>query len=103
MSQLPQFQNDDMSFQQMQNKWASLLNPVLANLLVNGRLVRNQSLSTGANVVNHGLGRNLQGWFVTRLRGSAPSIYDTQDSNQMPSLTLNLNSSAPVTVDIWCF
>lgn len=101
--QLPQFQNDDMAFQQMQNKWASQLNPVLANLLVNGRLVRNQVLVTGANVVNHGLGRNLQGWFVTRLRGSYAQLFDTQDANSMPALTLNLNSSAPVTCDIWVF
>ncbi len=103
MAQLPQFQNDDMAFQQMQNKWASQLNPVLANLLVNGRLIRNQELSTGANVVNHKLGRDLVGWFVTRLRDSAVSIYDTQDSNQMSNLTLNLVSSAPVTVDLWVF
>lgn len=87
----------------MQTQWSKDLNPVLANALVNGRLVRNQMLGTGNNVVNHGLGRNLQGWFVTRLRGSFSQIYDTQDSNTMPSLTLNLNASAPVSVDLWVY
>lgn len=103
MAQLPQFQNDDVAFQQMQNKWASQLNPVLANALVNGRLVRNQTLVSGTNVINHGLGRNLVGWFVTRLRGSYVQLFDTQDINSMPALTLNLNSSGNVVVDIYVF
>lgn len=103
MKQLTQFQNDDMTFQQMQNSWAAILNPALAKEILNGNLVRNQVLVMGANVINHGLGRKLQGWMVTRLRDSFVQIYDTQDSNSMPNLTLNLNASAPVVVDVWCF
>lgn len=88
---------------QMQNLWSTQLDPVIQNLLVNGRLIRNQTLIAGANVVNHGLGRSLVGWYVTRLRDGFAQIYDTQDSNSMPSLTLNLNSNAPVSVDLWVF
>jgi hypothetical protein len=87
----------------MQTTWATQINPVLQNPLVSGHLIRNLKLSMGANVINHGLGRNLQGWVVTRLRDAPASFYDTQDTNQMPALTLNLNASAAANVDIWCF
>ncbi len=87
----------------MQTLWGAQLNPLLSKEIVNGRLIRNIELSTGANVINHGLDRILQGWFITRLRGSAPAIYDTNATNPMPQLTLNLNSSAPVMVDLWVF
>ena len=48
------------------------------------------------------LQRPLQGWYIVRQRALA-SIYDTQDSNQNPSLTLNLTSNAVVSVDIAVF
>lgn len=59
-----------------------------------------------ANITNkiaHNLGRHLNGWVVVRLRGSAPSIYDTQDSNPSPHLLLWLVTSADITVDILVF
>jgi len=86
----------------MQTAWATQLNPVIANPLAQGRLIQNVSLVSGANVINHQLGRKLQGWILTRQR-SAASIYDTQDSNTMPALTLQLTSSAAVTVDLFVF
>lgn len=100
---LPIIISDSIQMTQMQNLWSSQLNPVLKNNIINGRLISSVPLTTGDNVVNHGLGRNLVGWFITRLRNSAPAIYDTQGSNQMPSLTLNLNSSGNVVCDIYVF
>lgn len=99
---LPNFQSDDQVFQLMQNAWATQLNPLLKNPLSNGIILQSQSLATGANVVNHKLGRKLQGWFMVRQRASA-NIFDTQDTNTSPTLTLNLTSSAPVVVDIYVF
>ncbi len=99
---LPKFKSDDQSLSLLQTAWASQLDPVLKNALVNGNLLKNVALVSGANVVNHKLGRNLQGYLITRQRASA-SIYDTQDVNPTPALTLTLNSSAAVTVDLYCF
>jgi predicted RNA binding protein YcfA (HicA-like mRNA interferase family) len=101
-SALPQFQSNDKDFSLMQNAWATILNPVIALPINKGLILKNIALVTGSNKVNHRLGRKLQGWFLVRKRGSA-DIYDEQDSNQMPSLTLSLNSSADVTVDIFVF
>ncbi len=98
MSKLPILSDTDL----MQTRWSSILNPVLINPVVNGILLSGVSLSTGSNTINHKLGRKLQGWCLTRVRASA-AIYDTQDSNTMPELTLKLTSSANVTVDIYVF
>lgn len=99
MANLPQFQNDDKDLQLLQNKWAGILNPVIANPLNNASVLKNVQLTTGSNVINTLLSRPLQGWFIVRQRGPA-AIYDTQDTNQTPKLTLTLVSDASVSVDI---
>ncbi len=91
-----------LSLPMMQTTWASSLDPVIENPVVNGLILKNVVLVTGANVVPHLLGRNLQGWYPVRIRASA-TFYDTQDANQMPQLTLNLVSSANVTIDLAVF
>lgn len=96
------FQSDDTSMQLMQTSWAASLNPLLKSAVLQGVLLKNVNLAAGANVVNHRLGRKLQGWMLTRIR-SAATTYDTQDSNQTPELTLNLTSSAAVVVDLYVF
>jgi hypothetical protein len=99
---LPIFQTSVRELSQMQTQWSKQINPALASPIYQGQQLEGIALVSGANVVNHGLGRVLQGWWVVRQRSSA-SIYDTQDSNQMPQLTLTLNSSAPVSVDLWVY
>lgn len=102
MATLPQFQDDDRTFQLMQNQWASILNPVINNPANQSILLKSVALVTGDNTINHLLGRKLQGWKVVRQRSSA-TLYDKQDANQMPNLTLVLNASANVTVDLEVF
>ena len=99
---LPIFQSDSKEMSMLQTQWASQLNPVLTNPFLQGRVLKSVVLASGANVVNHGLGRKLQGWVPVRLRASA-TLYDTQDTNTSPALTLNLTASAAVTVDIYVF
>lgn len=99
---LPQFQGGDLPFQLMQNAWASLINPVLDSPTAQNLILQNISLVTGSNKINHKLGRKLQGWKIIRQR-SAASIYDNQDNNVSPDLTLLLVSSANVSVNIEVF
>lgn len=99
---LPTFQSNDRVFQMLQTQWASQLNPVLAKPQLQSSILKNVSLVIGDNVINHLLGRPLQGWKLVRQRAAA-SIYDLQDSNQTPNLTLVLNSSAAAVVDIEVF
>lgn len=102
MSQLPQFQSDDRNFQLMQNSWGAIINPIVNNPANLSLLLKNVSLANGTTTINHLLGRKLQGWKVIRQRASA-SIYDSQDANQYPELTLVLVSSAVVVVDLEVF
>lgn len=98
MANLPQKLPLDL----MQTKWASQINPILSNPIINGLQLTSIKLINGSNSVNHLLGRNLQGYFITNKNDFA-DIYDTQSTNQTPDLTLNLFSSANVTVSLWVY
>jgi hypothetical protein len=86
----------------MANTWATALDPVIANPLVQGQLLTNVALANGTTIVNHKLGRKLIGWLIVGINGAA-TVYDNQASNQMPQLTLSLTSNAAVTANIWVF
>lgn len=80
-------------------KWAQELNPFILNPLNSVLILPNVTLANGTNILNHGLGRLQQGWFLTDIRGSAV-IYRNAAFN---TTTLSLSSSAGVTVSIGVF
>lgn len=86
----------------MQSSWASEINPIIARQQNQSIILKNISLASGTTTINHRLGRELQGWKIVRQR-SAANIYDDQDHNEMPSLTLRLVSNANVIVDLEVF
>lgn len=99
---LPIYKSDDNSLTLLQTAWATQLNPVLALPQSKGVILTRVSLQIGDNVIDHRLDRNLQGWQLIRVRAAA-TIYDKQDTNQLKSRTLVLNSSAAVVVDLFVF
>ena len=84
-----------------QTQWASQLNPLLANLLVQGMLLNGQNLATGVNVINHKLGRAPQGWFLVAPQAAAIVYQNALQPN--PTLHLTLTSDADVLTSIWVF
>lgn len=112
---LPILQAEDKQLNTMQTKWASILNPLLSNPSVNSVILQRVPLTNGTNSINHTLGRKLQGWRIVRRRQflvtgtpTAYDIYDVQDSNQYPDLTLKLTCNQgtgtnPVLVDLEVF
>jgi hypothetical protein len=92
-----------LTFAQLLTKWASIINPVINSPTNNASVLKSVMLTTGHNSVNHLLGRNLQGWYPSRIRNVSATIYDTQDANQTPQLTLDLVASTTVTVDLVVF
>lgn len=82
-----------------QTKWKSILDPLLAKPLNSGNLLTNINLVTGVNVINHRLGRLMQGWIVTDQNSNA-TFYRSSSLND---LTLTLTSSANSTVSILVF
>lgn len=96
---LPQIQSDDQDFQLMQNKWASILNPLLARPLSSANILKSVQLSIGTNVINHLLGRKLQGWIMSDINAAA-QVFRSQPMNDK---TLTLTSDAVCIVDIVVF
>lgn len=91
-----------LPFDLMRERWASTLNPVLANPVISGNILTDVKLIAGSNTINHKLGQKLQGYIV--VMNSAPAtFYDLQATNQHPELTLVLNSSQATTVSLYVF
>ena len=85
----------------MQTKWKAALDPLLGDPTNNASILQNVSLIEGTNVINHKLGRTMQGWFITDQQGVA-NIY-RPNTAPFNSLTLTLISSAAVTVNLGVF
>ncbi len=80
--------------------WASKLNPVLANLLIQGSQIAGIVLAANTpQSINHYLGKNQTGFFITD-QNAAASIYRTQPFNDS---TLTLEASANVTINLWVY
>lgn len=78
--------------------WAALLNPLLKNPLNSVQIIQ-AALATGANTLDHKLGRQMQGWFLVDI-DAAVTVYRSQPMN---TLTLTLTASGPVNVLIGVF
>lgn len=102
MKRLPLIQSSVSTINMVQNRWKSILDVLLGNPSLDCSILSDISLVPGANVINHKLGRKLQGWRIVRVNGSV-SIYDIQDSNTIPELTLILHSSTNVVISLEVF
>lgn len=98
----PRVQTDNREINQLQSNFAAVLDPIASRPITQGAILKGVVLAAGTTGVSHGLGKAPQGWIVIRQRAAA-SIYDTQDTNSIPGLTLDLVSSAAVIVDLYVF
>jgi hypothetical protein len=96
---------------QLQSNILSKLNGLLSEPLLGGHIIDNVALTAPTidkpiNSIPHGLDQILTGWILTRIHGpvsSPPVIFDAQNINQTPNKTLNLVTTADVTVNIYVF
>lgn len=91
--------SSNLKWESANSLWASILNPVIANPLNNASILKDVQLVVGSNILNHKLGRQMTGWFITDIQG-ASTLYRSAPFN---SLTLTLTSSAIVTCSIGVF
>lgn len=82
-----------------QNRWATDLNPIIKNVLIQGKLISNISITIGSNQINHLLSKQQTGYFITDINGPA-IIYRSLPLNDK---TLTLTSNANCIVSIWMF
>jgi len=102
MNKLRRVQTQDREVNQLQSNVAEVLDPIAALPVINGNILTNVALLAGDNSINHKLGMRLTGWIVIRQRAAA-EIFDKQVTNPTPTVTLVLNVSAPVVVDLYVF
>jgi hypothetical protein len=98
---LPIQQTSDLDLSLVQKTWSAQLNPILANPSTNPGLLSNIILVTGSNVINHKLGRKMQGWKITDI-DSAVTVY-RPDTSPFNDLTLTLVSSGMATISLEVF
>lgn len=93
---------NDRNTNQLQQNLTQALGPFLKSPLLNGYIIESVALLSGDNIIQHGLGRDIQGWIVT-LKNADESIYDKQSTNETPQTTLVLTSTGTVTVNLYVF
>ena len=97
---LPSFQSQgDTPFQMLQSKWASIINPVLSLPTNAPSFLKDLSVVSGSNVINHRLGRTPQGWIIIDTN-AAITLYRSAAFND---LTLTLTSSGSGVISLMVF
>lgn len=100
---LAYFQTNNKDISLLQTSWSQQINPIINNAANQSIILQDIQLVSGMNPpINHRLGRKLQGWKVI-MQNAQASIWDSQQTNTMPQLTLLLNSDAPVTISLEVF
>lgn len=90
-----------LSWDMAQTVWGQELDPVLANLLIQGQLLVDMPLVNGTTVISHKLGRKPLGWFLVAPKAAGTVFQAASQLN--PTLQLTLISNAALTTSIWVF
>ncbi len=93
---LPLIKSDNQELMLMQSRWKAVLDVLLRRPAPSAVPV---DLVSGVNVINHGLGRKLQGWYVTDIN-AAITLYRSAPPT---ALTLTLTASGPAKAIITVF
>ena len=100
---LKKLNSKDRIINLLQDNVEDAINSIIKDQFNNANILTDIVLVAGQdNTINHKLGRELQGWQVIRKRGLG-DVYDVQDANTLPKLTLVLRTSVNVTVDLRVF
>lgn len=86
----------------LQSHIKTALNPLLELPISDGILIKGLSIETADTRVNHGLGREYEGFIITRLQSNAV-IYESSTINGDKNLFILLKGSGAATADIYFF
>jgi hypothetical protein len=96
-------QNNDIRL--LQDAVDPVFKGILSSRILDGNLLEDITITGGTPLtIDHKLGRELKGWIVVR-QDVSTQIWDSQDTNPVPSSTLILNATAAtvVTINLWVF
>lgn len=83
----------------METQWASQLNPLLSLPTSSPSLLKNITVKSGSNTINHLLGRTPQGWAVVD-QNAAITFFRSAEFNEK---TLTLTSSGAGIISLLVF
>lgn len=102
MKSFKKLQAKDTDLNMVQFNIEQFVKPLVDNVLLNHVLIKDVMLDVGDNVIDHKLGRQLQGYLVVK-KSDNSNIYDKQTTNKTQTKTLVLNSSASVLISLIVF
>lgn len=92
--------SSNMPWELANNLWAQSLNTIIVNPILQGQVISGISLATTTpKTINHGLGRQMIGWFPIDNSANA-TVWRTSVFN---SQTITLEASAATTIALWVF
>jgi|TARA_R100001530_G_scaffold109694_1_gene77053 hypothetical protein len=97
-----QIHSENAEVTRLQSHIKTTLNPLLELPISDGVLIKDLSIETSDTRVNHGLGREYEGFVVTRLQANAV-IYESDSTNTNKNLFILLKGSSSATADIYFF
>jgi len=95
-------QSKDDSVNRIQKNIKAALNPVLDLPFSAGVHKTRVALTTSDTLVDHGLGRNMVGYFVTK-QDADTSVFVSSTTNDFPDRQVILKAGATTTVDLFFF
>jgi len=97
-----QIHSENAEVTRLQSHIKTTLSPLLELPISDGILIKDLSIETSDTRVNHGLGREYEGFIVTKLQSNAV-IYESSTSNGNKDLYIFLKGSGAATADIYFF
>ena len=88
----------NISWDRAQTLWSAILNPIISSPLSAVQVLPNINLNNGTTIINHKLGRKIQGWWVISPDAAALIYQPVNSPNNSTNLTLV--SSAAVVVNL---
>ena len=92
----------DPVIEELQDNAEPIMKRVEGAFLLDGVLIKKQTIGTAPVVINHGLQRPPLGFIIIRKRANQ-SVWDLQDDNKNSSQTLVLIAGGDVEIDLWVF
>jgi hypothetical protein len=100
LPKIPLLQIGDFKLDQMQKNIINPINDLFKIPFLDGVLLQDVTIKSGANTINHKLNRNYLGFIVTK-QNADTNFWITDDSDK--NLFLKLNASSDCLIDVWVF
>jgi len=92
----------DPVIEELQDNAEPIMKRVEGAFLLDGVLIKNQTIGTFPTAITHGLQRAPLGFIIVRRRTNQ-LVWDIQDDNKTSSQTLVLIAGGDVEIDLWVF